>query len=485
MRQSAKTGPSSDRVRTQTDTQGAGRAEAAAFKWTHLYLIIEADHPLLGGVRYSVVRVDEVLFGRGAERSASRSAHEGKTSLRIAVQNPRASEAHARLFRDATRWLIEDLGSKNGTFVNGNRIIAPAEVFPGDIIKIGRAFFMLGESLLPAAAPLSEDLRTTDAGSCSLPGFPTIVPALAELLRKMRPAIESADPITIVGETGTGKDVLAEAIHAASRPSRPFIAMNCASLTASLVEGQLFGYVKGAYSGADRSDPGFVRLADGGTLFLDEILDLPLPGQAKLLRVLQQKEVVPLGTARVVRVDVRFIAASQRPFSEGVDGGRFRLDLKARLEPHVVELFPLRERPQDIGLLVAAILRKLGAKESDGLTISSKGVWQILGHSWPDNIRGLENALLRAYRFARDGMLDETAFPVPASAPARIASKSNLSTEDRDLRNQLIVLLKKYGGNVTDVAKELVTNRPQVYRWCGRFGIEHASFRADKPVSRP
>ena len=468
--------------RTQTDTEGTDRAQDTPVAWTFLYLILEADRPLLGGARYSLARVNEATFGRGADRLIERRVRDAKSCLRISVQNPRASETHARLLQVDGEWIIEDRGSKNGTFLNGHRVVDPTVVQLGDIIKIGRAFFMIEQALLPANAELPTDVDGSEAARYSLDGFETLVPGLAEHLRKVKPAIQSNDPITIVGETGTGKDVLAQAIHAASRPRGPFVPVNCASLTAGLVEGQLFGYVKGAYSGAERGDQGFVRSAEGGTLFLDEILDLPLTAQAKLLRVLQQKEIVPLGTARALLVDVRFLAATQRSFSDVVAKGEFRADLKARLDPHVIALPRLRERRQDIGLLVAGILRRFGAKESDGLVLTSKSVEKMLGHSWTENVRGLENALLRAHRFARDGLLDEAAFPEPDTQPGLAAAENRLSNGDRETRNQLIAALKKYEGNVAAVAKELSTNRQQVYRWGDRFGIDPASFRGPRDL---
>src|SRR5581483_303143 len=157
--------------------------------------------------------------------------------------------------------------------------------------------------------------------------------------------------------------------------------------------------------------------------------------------------------------------------------GEFRADLKARLEPHVIKLPPLRDRRQDIGLLVASILRRFGAKESDGLALTSKSVEKMLAHSWTENVRGLENALLRARRFARDGLLDEAAFPDPDGELGPSASEDRLSVEDRETRNQLIAALKKHQGNVAAVAKEMTTNRQQIYRWGDRLGIDPEAFR--------
>jgi DNA-binding NtrC family response regulator len=471
-----KAGRPQGRVPTQTDTKDSDADRSAVSTWTHLYLIIESDHPLDGGARYSLRDVDEVSLGRGDERVAIREQRNGKRHLRITVQNKRTSESHARLTRSPAGWLLEDLGSKNGTFLNGNQVVGRTAVRSGDVIRTGRAFYTVGDATAAADADLARDVETGKVDAFPVPGFPTLVPVLSEQLRKLRPAMESDDPITIVGRTGTGKEVLAHAIHDVSRRRGPFVPLDCSRLSANLIEGELFGYTKGAYTGAERSELGHIRLANKGTAFIDEILELPIAQQAKLLRVIQEREVVPLGTAQGVKVDVRFIAASQHRFADVVASGKFRPDLQGRLEWHVIELPTLRERLVDVGLLTAAILRKHGAKDGD--QIPSRAIENILGYSWPNNIRELEGRLVSALRAARDRILDAEAFPPPDVGVGATEAGAPLSPEEQHRRNALVAALTKHRGKIVDVANEIGTNRQQVYRLLERFGLEADAFRA-------
>jgi transcriptional regulator with PAS, ATPase and Fis domain len=467
---------------TNTAFGETGGKQAAAVSWSHLILIIQSDRPTAGGARYGLGDVAEILFSRGPVRRVIREGTGAETRLTVQVPSLFASESHARMKWTASGWLLEDLGSKNGTFVNGHRISERTTVRAGDIIQVGRVFFTVYDSIVRGEIDLSADLNSDEAEPSSLPTFTTLVPVLNDRLSRLCAAAKGREPISVIGATGTGKDVLANAIHQFSGRKGPFVAVNCGALAPNLVEGQLFGYVKGAYSGANRSDPGFVQAARRGTLFLDEILDLPLDAQVKLLRVLQEREVVALGTTRGEHVDVRFIAASQRPFKDVVESGRFRADLGARLAAHVIELPLLRERRVDIGLLLAAIFRRRGITETDGYILPSKAVHRILGYSWPNNIRELDyavgNAILQA---SPDKILDYTAFPEPdVDLGAPVASEAPLTERDRELRNRLLDLLGKHDGVVADVAREMDTQRSQVYRWLNRFGLDLHSFRSTR-----
>lgn len=418
-----------------------------------------------------------MFLGRGQDRAGLRERRAGKSTLSVRVDNDLVSQSHALLTRTDGAWTIEDAGSKNGTLAGGKRITGRVTLRPGDTLQIGHVFVGLRDSVARANAGGARDVLDAEAaGALALPGFPTLLPALAEEVAGLKTAARSSDAVSIVGATGTGKEVLANALHACSGRSGPFGAVNCAALAANLVEAQLFGYVKGAYSGADAADPGFIRSAHRGTLLLDEILDLPLPAQAKLLRVLQQGEVVPLGTSRGHQVDVRFLAATQRQFSEAAASGAFRADLQARLERHIIELPPLSERREDLGLLTAAILRQHGAGERTRLP--ARAVQQMLGYSWPLNVRELENALVRALRREKDGVLDAAAFPHPDTSQ-RSADQvvGALSEDDRLLRNRLAALLETHRGNVSAVAREEGKHKEQVYRWLRRLDLDPEVFR--------
>ncbi len=201
--------------------------------------------------------------------------------------------------------------------------------------------------------------------------------------------------VLISGETGTGKDLLAKIIHGAShRAQRPFIKVNCAAMPDTLLESEMFGYERGAFTGADRSKPGRFQDADGGTLFLDEIGDLPLSLQAKLLRVLEDQDFYPLGSRNPVRVDVRIISATNRDLADMVQKGRFREDLFYRLNVLRIEMPPLRSRPSDLPLLIRSILKKLCAQhQKPDKSISSRAMDVLLNYAYPGNVRELENIL--------------------------------------------------------------------------------------------
>jgi DNA-binding NtrC family response regulator len=462
---------------TQTDTGPPGSRSSAKHTHRHLFLILESDRILAGGARYSLQRANEVLIGRGDERGATTTLRGGRAAVDVRVTNVRASARHCRITWDPSGWLVEDLGSKNGTFINGSRVDARTVLRHGDILQVGRAFFTIRETKTGADARKEESVDSETGGEHSLAGFPTLLPDLAWRLRKLLPAIESTDPICVVGETGTGKEILARAIHEASRPGHLFVPVNCGALSPNLVEGQLFGYTRGAYSGAERSDPGFVRLADGGTLLLDEVLDLPLTMQAKLLRVLQENEVVSLGSARGAKVDVRFVSASQRPLADVTAEGSFRRDLAARLDRHVVSLPALRDRREDLGLLAAAILRRYGAASDAPLSLPAKSIYPLLRYRWPGNIRELENALVRALRFASAGVLDVETLP---KDQATADLRPQVSAEDEKLREALRASLHTHGGNIAEVARAMGTHRQQVYRWLRRLGIEPGEHRNER-----
>ena len=240
--------------------------------------------------------------------------------------------------------MIADLGSRNGVRVNG-RAVPSARLGLGDVVRLG------GWIGVVTATP--GELEEIAPGLWGGAG-------LQEALATLRQAAASDLPIVLEGETGTGKEVVAGALHRWSGRAGPLVAVNCAALPESLAEGELFGYRRGAFTGADRASPGFFRSAEGGTLLLDEVSDLPLALQAKLLRVLEQREVQPLGETRPVPIDVRIVVAGQQPLMEVVRAGRFRADLLARLDGLTVRLPPLRERREDVIPLFSHLLREIG-----------------------------------------------------------------------------------------------------------------------------
>jgi formate hydrogenlyase transcriptional activator len=222
--------------------------------------------------------------------------------------------------------------------------------------------------------------------------------SLRAALDKIAAVAPTDSTVLIHGETGTGKELFARALHAQSaRRDKPMIKLNCSAISAGLVESELFGHVKGAFTGATDRRMGRFELADGGTLFLDEVSELALETQAKLLRVLQEQEFDPVGSSRTIKVDVRVIAATNRDLLADVRSGRFRSDLYYRLNVFPVELPPLRERPEDIAALATHFMQRMARKLGKPITkIAPATLAKLSGHSWPGNIRDLQNTIERA-----------------------------------------------------------------------------------------
>ncbi|NJB68421.1 two-component system NtrC family response regulator [Desulfobaculum xiamenense] len=259
-------------------------------------------------------------------------------------------------------------------------------------------------------------------------------------MERVRELVAQAGPteatVLVTGESGTGKELVAAALHQSSMRVRgPLIKVNCAALPADLLESELFGYVKGAFTGANRDKPGRFQLASGGTLFLDEIGELPMELQAKLLRALQERMVEPLGGVGAVPVDVRIIAATNRDLAVEVAAGRFREDLYFRLNVLEVHIPPLRERMEDLPLLVAHLLEKLGRKNRKPVReVGPRFLEALAGYSWPGNVRELENALERALVLSRTDSLSVTDLPPQVlaghAAPRMVPAPVGVSEEE-------------------------------------------------------
>ena len=292
------------------------------------------------------------------------------------LEGGEASRLHAEVWREGPIATLRDLSSRNGVFVNGKRTqLAPLR--PGDVVRIGEW------------VALFDYLESEEAPS----GFQAIAPewygggALAAVADKARRAAVSDLPIVVLGETGTGKEGICRAIHDWSGRPGPFNAVNCAALPAELAEAELFGYRKGAFTGAERAGLGQFRAAHQGTLLLDEVTDLPLGVQAKLLRVLEERVVRPIGETQAIPIDVRVVAATQHSLDQAVAERRFRPDLLSRLDGCTLKLPPLRERRADIPLLFQQLIRD---RSGGGLPdISARMVEQLLLYDWPLNVREL------------------------------------------------------------------------------------------------
>ena len=289
-------------------------------------------------------------------------------------------------------------------------------------------------------------------------------PAIRAILDVLFLAAPTGATVLIDGETGTGKELVARAVHRLSRRSRaPFVAVNCAALPETLIESELFGHERGAFTGADRAREGRFRQADGGTLFLDEVGDMPLGLQAKLLRVLQEGEVQPLGGERTQTVDVRLVAATNRKLEELVHAGKFRSDLYYRLNVVSLRLPPLRERREDVAPLAAHFLR------SSGRRFTGAAIAALEQYAWPGNVRELENLIERLAVLKPSGDLDVGDLPAemrsaPAVAPAAPQALPpegiQLQAVLRELEDRLIrEALERSGGNKNQAAQSLGLKR--------------------------
>jgi transcriptional regulator of acetoin/glycerol metabolism len=435
---------------------------------SHLMLVLECARPWAGVARHSLANVDGVLLGRCSERRAART-FDGQRTLVLGVPDGRMSGRHARIRRQGSSFVLEDLGSRNGTRISGVPVREATVLADGDLIELGHTIFRYRASL---AVPLGESADEDSCGAGAAGLLPTIVPTLARRVRALGSVARSALPILLLGETGTGKEVLAKGIHRASGRAGEFVAVNCGALPPALVESQLFGHVRGAFSGAVSDARGVFRSADGGTVFLDEIGDLPADSQAALLRVLQEREVVPVGGSRPIKVDYRLIAATHQPLHAMATEGRFRSDLLARLAGFSFELPPSRERADDVGLWIASWLgeRRLSFTMAAGRA--------LVEHGWPLNIREVVHALEAAAVLAGGGPVDVHHLPVGVSAqPVRDALGDRRAAPPDATRERLLVALSLHRGNVSAVARDLGKARMQVQRWMRRWGIDGASFR--------
>ena len=306
----------------------------------------------------------------------------------------------------------------------------------------------------------------------------TASPAMEALLAEARLAARSEASVLIQGESGTGKELLARAIHRASaRHARPFVAINCGAIPAELLESELFGHVKGAFTGAGRDHPGLFVSAEGGTVFLDEIGDMPPPLQVKLLRVLQEGEVRPVGATETRPVDVRILSATHRDLEAAIAGGEFREDLYYRLNVVSLTLPPLRERREDIPLLARHFLAQLTAKyERDIHGFAPDALEMLVAADWPGNIRQLHNVLEQSVALC-------TTPTIPATLVARALRDKPAEiqplAEARSAfeRDYLINLLKLTRGQVSEVARLAGRNRTEVYRLLQRHGLTPALFK--------
>ncbi len=439
--------------------------------------LVDAERPRTARLRWSArailvagrpVTVDPVVLegpvvGLGREPSST-----------VSLDDPRVSRAHARIHIDEGGARIERIG-RAALHVDGvERDEAP--LADGSTIVCGASALVVRHGAAPGP-------RT--------PGFGLV--GRSPAMQLVRQVIQVVGPtpaaVLIGGESGTGKEVVARALHEASRRRGPLVPLNTSAIPASLAESHLFGHVAGAFTGATAAVPGVFRAADEGTLFLDEIADLPIELQPKLLRVLEDRAVIPVGTTKSTPVDVRVVAATHQDLLAAVDAGRFRGDLYARLSGFTLRLPPLRERREDTFELLALELGTSAPPFSPALVL------ELMRRPWRFNVRELRTVgtQLRV-RGADADLLDvdmlDTAPSAPASAPATPAAiaatpappevESPARERGVPTRDELVAMLRLHRGVVENVAKQTGRSRRQVHRWMTQHGLDVAAFR-EKP----
>jgi DNA-binding NtrC family response regulator len=295
--------------------------------------------------------------------------------------------------------------------------------------------------------------------------------AWQEVLRKATQVAATETTVLLIGESGTGKEVTARFIHrASSRRAGPFVAINCAALPEQLLEAELFGYERGAFTSAHQSKPGQVELASGGVLLLDEVAEMNLSAQAKFLRVLQEREFQRLGGTRMLKANIRVIAATNRDLRKAVERGDFREDLFYRLQVFDIRIPPLRERRADILPLCEALLHDLGksfAQPPAGLTRNAREA--LLHYEWPGNVRELRNALERAAILCEGGLIDTEHLALHAIGKPPGSVSSDLSTIERET---IAPLLRECRWNIAKAARRLGLTRSQLYGRMKKYGLE-------------
>ncbi len=406
---------------------------------------------------------------KGKEVTAERrvitigSAHDGD----LVLDDATVSRRHCRIVFDGGSYILEDFGSKNGTYLESYRIKA-AFLRPGVRIGLGSTTILfdliVGEQV---NVYLSRGDRFGELYGRSL--------EMKEVFGVLQRVAPTDATVLITGESGTGKELAARAVHDHSpRANKPFLVFDCSAVPRELIESELFGHVKGAFTGAVQSRPGAFVAANGGTLFLDELGELPLDLQPKLLRVLETREVKPLGSNDTTHIDVRIVAATNRPLEQMVQDGNFRQDLYYRLAVIQVPLPPLRHRPEDIPFLVDLFLRKQG-KEGPGYVVSHETMEKLKNYPWPGNVRELKNYVERAMILSTGREIDASL--LPTGSGGLLASQRPIATSehvidldvpfkfakeqlvDRFERDYLTAALQEDGWNITQAAQRIGIHR--------------------------
>ena len=402
----------------------------------------------------------------------------------LGVGDATVSRRHLAIEWDAAagEHVARDLDSTNGSALDGEPLTGPRPLHDGCVVRVGDVLLVYEQ--WRGAAAGDEPASSRDA----VPGEAAAIVALRARLARAAP---DPSPVLVLGETGTGKERLAAELHARSGRKGAYLRINCAALSPQLVESQLFGHERGAFSGAGAAQPGVLREADGGTVLLDEIGDLPLDLQPKLLRALQEGEVLPVGASRPVRVDVRVVAATHHDLARAVDEGRFRRDLHARLAMWELRVPPLRQRRVDLLPWLARLdvhFRERRGATRAALAFEADAAEALLCAPWPDNLRGLDRLVHELAAADHHGPIALHDLPAwvtsaPAASPSTSPSPSPSPSGSGTLaaepapraatptREEFLDAHRAIGGNVTALARHFRRDRRQIYRWLEAFGL--------------
>ena len=483
--------PTHDHGWTTASVDALPSFDAALDPTPGLVLVYSRLHPHLpSAVAFAA---DVTTIGRESDNS-------------LAIPEAAVSRYHARVEKRPDGWWIVDSASTNGTIVNGARV-AEHRLVDHDLVRVGDTLFRVAERGVFAYSAYRVDGTVVDAARPVRHGIrePLLIGGyqIDLLLERLEKVAKTPIAIVVLGESGTGKELVAREVHALSERKGPFQAINCAALPANLIESELFGYRRGAFTGAATDKVGLVKAAHGGTLFLDEIGDMPLEAQAKLLRVLQEKEVTPIGATAPERVDVRIICATHRDLDLLVAEGRFRGDLLARLRELVATLPPLRFRREDLHVLVRHFLARAGRATTQ---VGFAFMLGVAHYDWPYNVRELESAVKLACVLSEGAELDLVHLPetvrraldghgqrasarpaslptpamgtpvvgagaVPTSPPT--GAKHVATPSEQELRS----LLARHKGNIAAVGRDLGKERMQIHRWLKRYNIDIDQYR--------
>jgi two-component system NtrC family response regulator len=316
--------------------------------------------------------------------------------------------------------------------------------------------------------PDRRNISLSDDGRVPEGVFGTSV-AWQDVLKRAARVAATEATTCLQGESGTGKEIVARFIHSRSPRRRgPFVAVNCAALPEQLLESELFGFERGAFTGAQHAKPGQIELASGGVLFLDEVTEMTPAAQAKCLRVLQEREFVRLGGTRPVSANVRVIAATNRDLYEAVAQGQFRVDLYYRLHVFDIHIPPLRQRPEDIPALVAGFLREFDHTAGRGLDVTSEAMDALLYHDWPGNVRELRNVIERATILCEGEAIRPEDLALRSASPAQGDSTDLEVLERRTIER----VMREANGNKMDASRRLGISRMQLYGRLRKYGLE-------------